>query len=125
MSAEKTIAELYECWRVLTEHEGAAIRSAHWTQLAALQDQKQRLREEIVSVSSALPGNANSRGFEQQARALGAKLILLELENAEALAVQRGFAEQERRELHRSSRNLRQVHQAYSHGGESAWQSYS
>jgi hypothetical protein len=123
LSAEEKLLTLYDYWRVLTVGEGDAIRAGEWDRVAEFQEGKRQLREEIAAATEEL--GPPSAQFEQAFAAVGEKLILLELENARALAAQRQIAEQAERELEQISRNLRRVHQAYGHGPGAAWQSYS
>jgi hypothetical protein len=125
MNAETPLLlQLYERWRTLTEQEREAIQTSNWTRLAELQAAKQQLQEDIMRVGQYAAG-PGAPPLEPRLGRLGAELIALETENARALAEQRRRAQEAQLSLDQVSRNLHQLHRAYAHGREPAWQSYS
>jgi hypothetical protein len=116
---DSNLLRLYDYWRVLSEDEGRAIESADWIRVADCQRQKRCLQEEIEAATPSQTGSPVVYA------ALGEKLILLEMNNARAIAVRRETVEQEERDLEHMTRNLRQVQRAYAGDRKPAWESYS
>ena len=125
MNPESQLLQLYDHWRTLTERERDAIQASDWPRLAEVQAKKQQLQEDIMQAGAAAGNRSGFPGLEQRHPALGDQLILLELENARALAEKRRELKQQQQALDQTSRNLHQLHRAYAQGREPAWQSYS
>ncbi len=125
MNTEDRLLQLYDQWRVFTESEREAIHASDWVKVTAAQAEKQRLQEEIMLAGEAAADPARMRPPTPRLQAVGEHLILLERENAAALADKRRAMELEQHGLDQTSRNLQQVHRAYAQGREPAWQSYS
>jgi hypothetical protein len=121
MISTEELASLYEQWRHLTEEEGRAIDAADWSRVAVCQSGKSRLQPRIVEVSQRLDATTH----EQQFRPIVAQLMEMEHANRDRLQKQRESAEERKQELDRSSRHLRQLHQAYVPPARANWQSYS
>ena len=121
MSPADELGALYEQWHRLTEDEGAAIEGGAWTQVEHYQLAKSRLQPRIVEVSQRLDAAAH----EEQFRPIIDKLIELERRNSARVEEQRRAAQQQKQELDKSSRQLRQVHQSYVPHSRAHWQSYS
>lgn len=121
MSPADELSALYAQWRSLTEQEGDAIASGVWTQVEHYQSAKSRLQPRIVEVSQRLEGSVH----ECQFRPVVEELMALERRNTARLQETRRSAEQEKQELNKSSRNLRQLHKSYVPPARPHWQSYS
>ena len=111
-----SLQDLYTRWAVLTQAESEAIRAHDWTALSKHQIDKAALTDEISRQPN--PGTASLK-------ALLTQLIKLEEENATLLAREKQFVIERQRGLRHASRNLRQVHQAYSGKRPALWNSYS
>ena len=120
MTTQEDLGVLLERWRDLTEQEGEAIRAGAWSNVAAFQSCKQSLQATITGAAALSAQNTSPWVRESVAQ-----LIVLERKNVDLIADQRRFAELERAEMDRSSRNLRQVRQSYARTEASHWQSYS
>lgn len=125
MNPESQLLQLYDHWRTLTEHERDAIQAADWPRLAQVQAKKQQLQEDIRQAGAAAGSRRGFPDLEVRHPGIRDRLMLLELENARALAEKRRELKQQQQTLDQTSRNLHQVHRAYAQGRESAWQSYS
>ena len=121
MTPAEELASLYEQWRHLTEEEGRAIDAGDWSHVAVCQSGKSRLQPRIVEVSRRLDAATHEEHF----RPVVAQLMEMEHANRDRLQKQREWAEERRQELDRSSRHLRQLHQAYVAPARPNWQSYS
>jgi len=121
MSPVDELAALYAQWRSLTEGEGEAIESGSWTEVEHYQSAKSRLQPRIVEVSQRIEVAIH----ELQFRPVVEELITLERRNSDRLRDTRHSAEQEKQDLDKSSRNLRQLHKSYVPPARAHWQSYS
>lgn len=121
MNPADELSALYAQWRSLTEEEGDAIESGAWPQVEHYQSAKSRLQPRIVEVSQRLEAAV----MEHQFRAVVEELMALERRNAARLRETRRSAEQEKLELDKTSRNLRQIHRSYVPPARAHWQSYS
>ena len=121
MTPDDELAGLYDQWRDLTEEEGRAIEAADWSRVAVCQSGKSRLQPRIVEVAGRIEAAAHERQFQP----VVAQLIEVEQANRGRLQQQRDSAQERRQELDRSSRHLRQLHQAYAPASRTNWQSYS
>ena len=121
MSPVDELAALYAQWRSLTEGEGEAIESRAWTQVEHYQSAKSRLQPRIVEVSQRIEVAVHELQFRQAVE----ELTTMERSNAARLRDSRHSAEQEKQDLDKSSRNLRQLHKSYVPPARSHWQSYS
>jgi hypothetical protein len=126
MNRESELLALYEEWRGLTQAEAAAIEGGNWEKLLDAQEQKRSLQARIDAATverereKAEPCAANPELKETLH-----ELILLEQQNAAALAGRQQEFELERGQLDRSQGNLRQLQRAYSGNVVAVWQSYS
>ena len=121
MSPNDELSALYAQWRSLTEQEGEAIESGAWTKVEHYQSAKSRLQPRIAEVSQRIEVAVH----ELQFRPVVEELMALERHNAARLRDTRRSAEQEKRDLDKSSRNLRQIHKSYVPPARAHWQSYS
>ena len=121
MSPAEELSALYEQWRCVTEAEGAAIEAGSWSQVQQYQSAKARLQPRIVEVSQRLDAATHEELFRPVVEAL----IQLERTNSVRVEKQRQAAQQQKQELDRSSRQLRQVHQSYVPQARAHCQSYS
>lgn len=113
---ERGPAVLLDDWRTLTEAESGAIASGDWSGLLAVQSGKAALRGAWLE--------AEARGVRFPRAAIEG-LIALEHRNAEALAVRRRLAEEDRAALERSRRDLRRLQSHFHVPAASGWHSYS
>jgi hypothetical protein len=121
MTALEELRALYEQWRLLTEEEGDAIEAGDWTRLHQSQAGKTRLQPRIDEVSRRVDAGVAAAEF----RPIVARLMDLERRNQARLKSRQQDAQAEKRELDRSSRHLRQLHQTYVPPARAHWQSYS
>ena len=121
MTPADELSALYAQWRSLTEEEGEAIESGAWTQVEHYQSAKSCLQPRIVEVSQRIEVAVH----ELQFRPVVEELMILERSNAARLRDTRRSAEQEKQDLDKSSRNLRQLHKSYVPPARAHWQSYS
>ena len=121
MSPTTELSALYDQWRSLTEDEGRAIAAAAWAQVEQYQAAKARLQPRIAEVSQRLGVMTPDAKFLPVVE----ELMQLERRNSALLASLRRAAEQEKLELDRTSRNLRQIHKSYIPPVRMNWQSYS
>ena len=130
MSANNDLLDLFQEWRALTEAEGQAIQSATWPEVTRCQDAKSQLQTRLIATHELLQAELKASGLDAEAydpryRQVVAELIRLEQRNSEWLADQYQQADQQRNDLARASRNLRQVHRAYARTASANWHSYS
>jgi hypothetical protein len=130
MKAQEQLLAFYEQWRLFTEEEGNAIRAEAWQDVQQFQTAKHRLKDRIVHASETLEaemgnGTPSWHEMERQVRSVVEDLIVLETRNGEWLAEKRSEAEGKQKDLVKSGRNLRQLHQAYVQTSDAAWNSYS
>ena len=85
------------------------------------QSAKSRLQPRIVEVSQRIEVAVH----ELQFRPVVEELMAKERHNAARLRETRNSAEQEKQDLDKSSRNLRQLHKSYVPPARAHWQSYS
>lgn len=129
-SAHRDLMELYREWKSLTESETRAIHEAAWPRLDRVQGEKLNLQIRIVEASQqvqtemAIDGIAISE-LEKTLRPVVEELIRMEESNGRLLMEKRQRLEEEQAGLDRTSRNLRQVQQAYGSGSSAGWASYS
>lgn len=121
MSSADELSALYEQWRGLTQDEGEAIEAGAWANVEQFQAAKARLQPRITEVSQRLDAAAHERQF----RAVVDELMQLERRNSALLQRQRKAAEQQKQELDRASRTLRQIHKSYIPPARTHWHSYS
>lgn len=126
----KSLLELYRQWHELTGAEGQAIRAAAWNRVEQFQETKYRLQPRILEALETLQSEvslsgADSEQVERELRSVVSTLISGEKLNVDLLGEQRASLEGSLSELNRSTRNLRQVHRAYSGPPAAAWHSYS
>ncbi len=115
MNARNRLASLYEEWRLISEAEGVAIRTLEWQQVRHCQNTKAVLQSKIVSTTEELNAAAfSAEEIRQQFRPVLEHLINLEIRNNQLLDDGRTQLENERDQLDKSQRNLRQVRGAYS-----------
>jgi hypothetical protein len=129
MTPEAQLLQLYQQWRALTQAEAVAIQQANWARLLETQNQKKSLQERIEKAEQTLSeGRAgcpqHAAGKDQFKETLH-ELILLEQQNAAALAGRQQELQLEQRQLDKSRGNLRQLQRAYSSIPSAVWQSYS
>lgn len=126
MNRDAQLLDLYQQWRALTQAETVAIQEGNWGKLLETQEQKKALQDRIDAVEMEA-----KRETEFQDRAdSGLKetlheLILLEQQNAAALADRQQELQFEQQQINRSRGNLRQLQKAYSGAVGAVWQSYS
>jgi hypothetical protein len=126
MTPEAQLLELYQQWRALTHAETAAIQEGNWDRLLEAQNQKKSLQERIDAAESERSRSAEGqRPGELGLNETLHELILLEQQNASALAARQQELEFEQREIDNSRTNLRQLKRAYSASPSAVWQSYS
>ena len=131
MSARDELADLYERWRQLTLAEAEAIRLTRWAELEQHQLAKAKLQPVIAhaeeQLKAELPaGFVQREAIERQLQNVVDELIQLEQGNHDLLAAQRQTADDQRVNLERTGRNLRQLHRSYAPTLATAhWQSYS
>jgi len=114
MNSRNRLASLYEEWRLMSEAEGEAIRTSAWQRVRHCQNTKAVLQTKIVSATEEL--NAafySAEEIRQQFRPVLEHLIHLEIRNNHLLGDERTQLENERDQLDKSQRNLRQVRGAY------------
>ena len=121
MTPADELSALYQQWRSLTEDEGEAIAAGAWNKLEQFQAAKARLQPRIVELSQRLDVPTHERQF----RALVEELMQLERCNSASLQRRRQAAEEQMRELDKTSRHLRQLHKSYVPPAHTHWQSYS
>ena len=121
MTPADELSVLYQQWRSLTEDEGEAIKTSAWTSVEQFQTAKSRLQPRITEVSQRL----DTTTHEQKFRVVVEELMRLERRNSALLQRQRQAAEEQKRELDRTSRHLRQLHKSYIPPARTHWQSYS
>ncbi len=121
MSPADELSALYAQWRSLTEDEGDAIKSGDWAQVEHYQSAKSRLQPRIIEVSQRLEVAVH----EVQFRPIVEELMTLERRNSTLLRETRRSANQQKQDLDKSSRNLRQLHKSYVPPVRAHWQSYS
>ena len=98
----------------MSEAEGEAIRVSSWQQVQRCQNAKAELQSQIVLATEEL--NAASYSAEeirQQFRPVLEHLINLEIRNNHLLDTGRTQLENERDQLDKNQRNLRQIRGAY------------
>lgn len=130
LEAGQDLLELYQEWKRLSVAEADAIQRAAWRQVDLCQGGKYQLQTRILEAREQLITELNMLGLnrdsvEDQIRIIVDELILMETKNSELIDIQRKALQQEKDSLDRSSRNLRQVHRAYSSERTAAWSSYS
>ena len=125
MNAETSLLELLERWKALTEAEGSAIRLGEWVDVAKIQGEKRSLQPEIEALASMEERRNDSGKSDSKVKAKFLELISLEEKNAFLLEEKRTSAAQTAQHLEVVTRNLRQVHRAYSPGQGPVWHSYS
>jgi hypothetical protein len=126
MNRDAQLLELYHQWRALTQAETLAIQEGNWGKLLETQEQKKSLQNRIDTVEM----EAKRETEFQDKAGTGLKetlheLILLEQQNAAALADRQQELEFEQQQMDRSRGNLRQLQKAYSGSVGAVWQSYS
>jgi DNA anti-recombination protein RmuC len=121
MTATEELNALYKQWRRLTQTEGDAIRLAAWSQVDQCQHAKAQLQPRISEVASRIETDSHERLF----RPVVDELIQLEQQNREVLQAHRQVAQQQKEELDKASRHLRQIHRSYVPLAAAHWQSYS
>jgi hypothetical protein len=123
MTPETQLLELYHQWRAMTQAEAAAIQEGNWARLLEIQNQKCALQERI---DAAEPERlASFSAPKMDLKETLHDLILLEQQNAAALASRQQELQFEHQQLNQSSANLRQLQRAYSASPGAVWQSYS
>lgn len=124
------LLDLYREWGHITRLESEAIQASAWLKVEALQNSKYRLQPPILEATQSIQAEAQRKmlpreAIDRELRLIVHELIQSERRNADKLASMRENLEQQRAELNRTSRNLRQIHRAYSSGNSPAWHSYS
>ena len=115
MNLRNRLASLYEEWRLMSEAEGEAIRASAWHRVHHCQNTKADLQSKIVSTTEQLNAAAfSAEEIRHQFRPVLEHLISLEIRNNHLLDAGRTSLENERDQLDKSQRNLRQVRGAYS-----------
>jgi hypothetical protein len=117
MSARQDLDEFLGEWRRLTQAEAAAIQSASWSGVAAIQSAKSALQQSlsdalkrlVAETGSPLPAN-------HPLRAEAGRLISLENRNADLLAEQIRHAEARMKSQSGVLLNLRRLHLTYGRG---------
>jgi hypothetical protein len=123
------LSELCEQWRTLGNAEGASIESADWEAVARSQEGKRGLQVRMTAAIEAIQQQAAREGIrpeeiKRSLRQLAAELIALEEENRARLLARRQATVRQLDASHRASRNLRQMHKAYTSSEEPLWESY-
>jgi len=123
------LSELCEQWRLLGQGEGAGIARADWDEVARYQEGKRDLQVRMTAAIDAIKQQAALEGvrdeeIRRRLRQLAAELIALEEENRERLQAQHQATVHQIDASHRASRNLRQMHTAYTSSKEPLWESY-
>jgi len=121
MTSADELSAVYEQWQSLTEDEGEAIETGDWPSVEQYQNAKARLQPRIVELSQRLGTATHERKF----RGIIEELMQLERRNSAALKRRRQAAEEQKREMDRASRHLRQLHKSYIPPARTHWQSYS
>jgi hypothetical protein len=120
---------LYQNWKNLTEREGEAILDCDWPAVRECQSAKQGLQNEIIRATDLARASvgtpAQEREFFSAIRGRVNELIQLESKNNSILDERLAAARQQKVELSKTSRRLRQVHQSYAPAREPVWNSYS
>ena len=119
MKTKEGLFKLLERWREISLAERDAISSSDWRRVEQCQSEKRGLRMEVDEYSPV------QRFNDSTIQRISSELISLESANATLVSTKRVSAENDRRQLERASRNLRQVQRAYGSGKESVWNSYS
>jgi len=111
------LTSLYEEWRLMSEVEGEAIRSASWNEVQRCQGSKALLQTQIVSATEELNmSSLTPEEIRNQFRPILEHLINLEIRNNQLLGETRSQMETERDQLDKKQRNLRQIKSAYGGG---------
>jgi hypothetical protein len=114
MKPRNRLASLYEEWRLMSEAEGEAIRTAAWQHVRHCQNTKADLQYKIVAATEELNAAfCSAEEIRQQFRPVLEHLINLEIRNNQLLGDGRTRLENERDQLDKSQRSLRQVRGAY------------
>lgn len=121
MTPADELSALYLQWRSLTDEEGEAIEAGAWINVEQFQAAKARLQPRITEVSRRLDAATHERQF----RTIVEELMQLERRNSDLLQRQRQAAEEQKQELDKVSRHLRQLHRSYVPPARTHWQSYS
>jgi hypothetical protein len=128
MKQETELINLFETWRTLTADEGNAILAGDWVTVTECQYKKRLLQDQLAFTESRLreqDGEDATAPLEPRLRGLLDELISLEKQNLSSVQIRHRTAETEQTELNQSSRNLRQIHRAYSCAQSARWHSYS
>jgi hypothetical protein len=128
MNQETELLNLFETWRGLTRDEGNAMRVGDWVTVTECQYKKRLLQDQIAFTECRLreqQGEGAAAAIEPLVRNVLHELISMEKENISTVQASRRAAETEQLELNQSSRNLRQIHRAYSCAQSALWHSYS
>lgn len=114
MNARTRLASLYEEWRLMSESEGDAIRSAAWPRVEHCQNVKTGLRQKILAAMEATDsGQSSPEDMRRHFRPILEHLIGLELRNSQLLESQHSRLEADRDQLGHHEHNLRRLHHAY------------
>jgi hypothetical protein len=120
---------LYTHWKDLTEREGQAILNCDWPRVRECQSAKQSLQNEIIRATDLARASFGTpiqeREFVAAIRGRVNELIQLETKNNSILEERLAFANQQKVELSKTSRRLRQVRHSYALAREPIWNSYS
>lgn len=95
-------------WRQLTEAETRAIAANDWTGVANLETLKANLQPAISAASGGQPGEC-----PVELRPILEELIRLEQANQERVTRRLTAAREERRDLDRTTHNLRRIQKSY------------
>lgn len=128
MVQEAELLNLYETWRNLTSTEGSAIVLGDWVTVTECQYKKRLLQDQLAFTECRLReenGDQAAAALENRMRDLVHELVSMEKENLARVQARRREAEAQETELNQSSRNLRQIHRAYSPAQSPRWHSYS
>jgi hypothetical protein len=121
MNSANELTALYDQWRRLTKEEGEAIGSGAWARVDHYQTAKSRLQPRIVEVSQRLESAMHEGWF----RPVVEELMALECRNSTRLLEKRQSADDQKEEMDKTSRHLRQIHRSYVPSARTSWQSYS
>ena len=130
MIAKQSLFDAYNSWEELTRAECAAIQSGDWSRVAECQQSKQGLQKRIINLTESaqaecIEAGQDGKTFERDLRPIINKLIALESQNSELIAIRRAAADVEKLDLDHASQNLRRVHKSYSPPTAAVWNSYS
>jgi hypothetical protein len=128
MNPSAEILGMFDEWEKLTESEWEAITRGAWERLANIQERKKTLQFRIDAASQGGGDfSSDSRGnirFDPVIKARAAELIRLETRNKDALSVSHQAATEERAEIEKAARHLRQIKKSYVSVGGANWNQY-